>query len=193
MTDSTFFESFKSYLSDWILTAFGLLIALAFIFGTLVAAVQQGLLVVILAVAYFSIAIILGIKDLRAANAKQLPVRKALAIFSLLLVLGVGVFAAISTAFLEPSSAPLGSNEPKGRFALYAAFYLAAFFDMLPGIRFVEALNLETFLEPRSRGVGVFLVLFRSFVLIGLLGSFAAWRESKKQHSGIAAVQESKM
>jgi len=180
MKESKLLETIKSFLYEWSLKLISILVVLVLAIVSFVILVEHSRLSVFLAVVCFAVVVVLGIIHLLSDSANRLPASKALTIFSFLLVIGIGSFAAISTAFFDPSTAPIYSDEPGSRFLVYVRFYLVALFDMLPGIRFVETLDLDTFMKPRSRGAGVMLVLFRGFVLYGLLQSFAVWRKSRK-------------
>jgi hypothetical protein len=180
MKESKLLGTIKSFLYEWSLPLISILVVTVLAIVSFFILVKHSWLSVLLAVVCFAVVVVFGIKHLLSDNANRLPASKALAFFSFLLVIGIGSFAAISTVFLDPSTAPIYSDEPGSRFLVYVRFYLVALFDMLPGIRFVETLDLDTFMKPRSRGAGVMLVLFRGFVLYGLLQSFAVWRESRK-------------
>jgi hypothetical protein len=129
------------------------------------------------------------------------PAIYIVALMSTLLFLGIGSFAAISTAIyiedptaykvivprlLIDTSPGIGASSIIDPFGFFADHYLWVFFDMLPGIEVNETLKFVAPAEPMSTAAAIPVLGFRIYVLLALIASYKTWR--KKGEKTVSAI-----
>jgi hypothetical protein len=152
------------------------------VFGIIKSTTEQHWALGIVATAFYSWGVYLGIADLRSREARRFPVHKGLFIFLLAVLTGIAVAASVSLqlrrvgwAIYEPVS-----TDDDAYFSL-VGYYVWVFLDMLPAIKAAELLAFAAPLKPQNSVAGIPVVLFRVFVLFGLLAALKVWWQGRKE------------
>ena len=129
------------------------------------------------------------------------PAIYILALLSTLLFLGIGSFAAISTAIFtaDPSSYTVvtprllfdasrgfASSSLVDPFGFFADYYLWHFLDVIPGIKATETLKFVAPAEPNSVWTAMPALAFRIYVFVALIASYKTWRKSRTAGAVVA-------
>jgi hypothetical protein len=146
----------------------------------------------IFAILLYSVALILGLSDLRSKEAKEFPLIKGLSIFLLLVLVGAAVFGTLSL-LLETVDWAQYTTEGYMDLIAFNSYYLWLFADMLPVLKVTETLDLAAPIAPVGVVAGLPVLAFRAFVMYGLLKAIKAWwSERKTVDSNVAPAQDAK-
>jgi len=156
----------------------GYILFFSFIFGvvgwTLIEAAKLHVAAgVAVAIFWFIAACIAGSKEMRSVEARGYSVWKGLRIFLLILLVGVLVFGHISFVLEQVGWAKYEPEEVS--FDPFFEYYVWVFVDMLPGLEVSETLNFKPPIEPVDSVAGLPVLLFRAFVIFGIIASFKIW------------------
>jgi len=129
------------------------------------------------------LALAIGIRDLRSLEARGYSIWKGLRIFLLMILMGAVVFGEISFLLATVGWA---KYEPEGvSFYVFAEYYIMTLVDLLPGLEVSETLDLRLPVKPDGLVAGLPVLLFRAFVIFGVLATFRIWwiaRGSKEEN-----------
>lgn len=122
----------------------------------------------------FGCAIFLGLKDLKSFEGRKFSFFKGMRIFFLLVLLTAIAFASLSFLLDRFGWAYYASEFPSTLYS-FNAYYIGVFFDLLPGIEVRETLGWTLPVKPEGFVAGLPVVVFRTLVIFGLLGSLKIW------------------
>ena len=135
------------------------------------------------ALIWFGVALAMGVWDLRSVEARGYSVWKGLRIFLVMILMGAIVFGEISFLLATVGWA---KYEPEGvSFSVFAEYYIMTLVDLLPGLEVSETLDIRLPVKPEGLVAGLLVLLFRAFVIFGVLASFRIWwiaRGSKEEN-----------
>jgi hypothetical protein len=124
-------------------------------------------------ISFIGVLIYLGAQDLKSPEAKGYPVKKGLAIFTMMVLIAALGFGAISLwlatvgwAKYSPANLDLFS---------YNNYYMWLFFEMIPLLKVNDALGLVAPLQPVGVVAGLPVLIFRIIVLYVLLKGLKTW------------------
>ena len=137
----------------------------------------------LVATLFYAYALVLGLQELLSHEASRFAIRKGLAIFGLLILVGAAVFGAMSFLLEVIGWAQYSSKEARDLVS-FNLYYLWLFLDMLPGLKVTETLGLTTPLQPEGVVAGLPVIAFRIFVAYGLLRALKSWWSAREEKSG---------
>jgi uncharacterized membrane protein len=135
---------------------------------------KHWLLGAILTIFYGIVIIFLGLKDIRSKEAKEYSIHKGIRIYILLILAGAAIFSSISMFLMSLGWAKY-SSDVSLTFTNFNVFYIWIFFDLIPGLKVSETLGVRLSLTPVGSVAGLPVVLFRVFVIFGVIASFKSW------------------
>jgi hypothetical protein len=130
---------------------------------------------------FYAYPALLGISDLRSHSARQFPIHKGLAISCLMAFTAIAVAASASLQLLHAGWASYEPPPPEGyAYVNLISYYVWVLLDMLPGLDIPELLGFDAPLKPKNPIAGIPVIVFRAFVLFGLLAALKMWWEGRK-------------
>ena len=133
---------------------------------------------VILAVICLIVAIGFGVRDLRSFEGRRYSAWKGVRIFLLMALIGALVFGEISHLFASFGWATYESGEVSS-YDL-TTYYFMILLDLIPGINLLDSLNINMPLKPDGWVAGLMVLLFRAFVVYGVIASFQIWWSNRR-------------
>jgi len=172
-------------------TIFLLLYFYGFLLNVLNWALQYQWLFPLVTIPLIGVLIYLGFQDLNSPEAKGFPVRKGLAIFTLMILIAALEFGAISLWLATLGWAEY-SPENLDLFS-YNNYYMWLFFEMIPLLKVNDALGLVAPLQPVGFVAGLPVLTFRIIVLYVLLKGLRTWWARRTEKNDNMAKSQSTM
>lgn len=130
----------------------------------------------------FAAVVLMGLHDLRGPWSKSVPLHRGAGLvlitaMTAILVAGSASFLLLQAGWARYEPAP----SIERAHMLLTAYYAWLLVDLLPGLDATRLLSLEPPLRPMNLVAGLPAVLFRVFVVLGLVVAVRAWWKSRDQ------------
>ena len=176
---------------DVVVTLIVACILFASVFGILQVAANSHWIIGCGATVFYAMAAYFGLSDLGGKWARHAPIHKGVALVLLTAFTAVAVAASASFQLLQAGWAVYQPSPDLDRaFGALSEYYLWALLDLLPGLNAAKLLSFEAPLTPRNWVAGIPPIVFRAFLIFGVLVAAKRWWSSQKNaNSGPAASE----